>query len=135
MHCHRFIPTPLTRREMLIRGAQGFGAVASSALLDERAFGAASPLPHFRPRARSVVFLYMDGGPSQVDTFDHKPLLEKHDGQDPATLIGKLEPDPVRQHRQGDEVAVEVPAARRERTLGQRPLSRTSRSASDDLAS
>ncbi len=92
MHCHRFIPTPLTRREMLIRGAQGFGAVALSSLLGDRTFGAASPLPHFRPRARSVIFLYMDGGPSQVDTFDYKPMLEKHDGQDAATLMGKLEP-------------------------------------------
>lgn len=92
MHCHRFQSAPLTRREMLIRGAQGIGAVALSALLGDRAFGAAPPLPHFRPRARSVIFLYMDGGPSQVDTFDYKPQLAKYDGQDAAKLMGKLEP-------------------------------------------
>jgi len=92
MHCRRFLPTPLTRREMLIRGAQGFGALALSSLLGERAFGAAPPLPQFPPRARSVIFLYMDGGPSQVDTFDYKPQLEKYDGQDASKVMGKLEP-------------------------------------------
>ena len=39
-----------------------------------------------------VIFMYMDGGPSQVDTFDYKPLLEKFNGQDPRKAIGKLEP-------------------------------------------
>ena len=90
----------MTRREALQTGAHGFGAVALSALLGDRAFAgtaaARNPLlprsPHHRPRARSIIFLYMDGGPSQVDTFDHKPLLEKHHGEDPRKAIGKLEP-------------------------------------------
>ncbi len=77
--------------------ANGFGAVALSALAREPAYGAtANPLapkqPHFAPRARNVIFLYMDGGPSQVDTFDFKPMLEKHDGKDPRQVIGKLAP-------------------------------------------
>src|SRR4051812_14233386 len=83
MHCRRFTPPPLSRREMLLRCASGFGAVALSALLNDRAFGAPSSATptHFPARARNVIFLYMDGGPSQVDTFDPKPLLTKEHGQ------------------------------------------------------
>ena len=65
---------------MLGRCAGGFGAVALAGLLNDRAFGAARPA-HFMPRARNVIFLYMDGGPSQVDTFDPKPLLSKENGR------------------------------------------------------
>jgi hypothetical protein len=90
MHCRRFLPTPLTRRDMLRRCANGFGAVALATLLSDRAF--AGPAPHetdplaprpthFPPKARSVIFLYMDGGPSQMDTFDPKPRLAKEHGQ------------------------------------------------------
>jgi hypothetical protein len=83
---------------MLARSANGFGAVALAALLGERAFGfspdspqRAQPqaqlnpfaprVPHFRPRAKSVIFLFMDGGPSQVDTFDPKPRLAREHGE------------------------------------------------------
>ena len=48
--------------------------------------------PHYAPKAKNVIFLYMDGGPSHVDTFDYKPLLKKFNGQDPRQAIGKLEP-------------------------------------------
>ncbi len=89
MHCGRFIPTPLTRRDMLLRCANGFGAVALSALLAQE--GRAASAPHFPPRARNVIFLYMDGGPSQVDTFDYKPILEKYHGRDPHSIF-KVEP-------------------------------------------
>jgi hypothetical protein len=93
MHCRRFLEPPLTRRTMLNRCACGFGAVALATLMSERAYGAflspsdpaASPLlprpPHFPARARSVIFLYMDGGPSQMDTFDPKPRLDREHGQ------------------------------------------------------
>src|SRR5947207_8298798 len=90
MHCRRFHPAPLTRREMLATCANGFGAVALSALLAEPACGAdpsrdRDPLaprrPHYAAKARSIIFLYMDGGPSQVDTFDPKPALEKYHGK------------------------------------------------------
>src|SRR6266550_8099176 len=86
-HCHRFAAAPLTRREMSLQCANGFGALALMALLGDRAFAGASnhaapsagPMtpraPHFAAKARNVIFLYMDGGPSQVDTFDPKPLL------------------------------------------------------------
>ena len=81
----------LNRRDFLGRSALGFGALALSSL---PGFGApvAKGLPtHFPARAKRVIFLYMDGGPSQVDTFDPKPLLEKFAGQDPAKVMGKLE--------------------------------------------
>jgi hypothetical protein len=85
----------------MLRGcATGFGAMALAALMNDWAGAATAPgpdaarvhLPHFRPRAKNVIFLYMDGGPSQVDTFDYKPMLAKYDGQDPHTAMGKLEP-------------------------------------------
>lgn len=46
---------------------------------------------HVTPRARNVIFLFMEGGVSQVDSFDYKPMLEKHHGKDPRKAIGKLE--------------------------------------------
>jgi hypothetical protein len=79
---------------MLVRCAGGFGAVAMSALLAEAKDAApsdASRPPRPRPRARNVIFLYMDGGPSQMDTFDPKPLLDRYHGQDPAKVMGKIE--------------------------------------------
>src|SRR3954451_2854305 len=89
MHCRRFLERPSTRREMLLRCANGFGGLALAGLMGEGAFGEAltpaNPMtprpPHFAARARSVIFLYMDGGPSQMDTFDPKPRLDREHGQ------------------------------------------------------
>ncbi len=89
----------LTRRDMLQRMACGFGGVAFSALYGSSLAQASTPKPnpllprssHFKPKARSVIFLYMDGGVSQVDSFDYKPLLEKHHGEDPYKAMGRLE--------------------------------------------
>src|SRR5258707_4809891 len=91
-HCRRFVATALSRRQMLLRCANGFGAVALTSLMTERAFGgllgpqtsASGAMPsgcHHRPKAASVIFLYMDGGPSQVDSFDPKPRLDKENGE------------------------------------------------------
>lgn len=66
-----------SRREMLCRCANGFGGLALASLLAERAAGAGKAAPHHTAKAKSVIFLFMDGGPSQVDTFDPKPRLEK----------------------------------------------------------
>jgi hypothetical protein len=85
MHCGRFLPHPLTRRDMLLQCASGFGAIALSALLAEE--GRCSLPLHHAARARNVIFLYMDGAPSQVDTFDYKPMLEKHHGKDPRSVF------------------------------------------------
>ena len=88
---------------MLRTSANGFGGVALLAMLIQEGVAAVdggpdrsmSPLspaaPHFPPRAKNVIFLYMDGGPSQVDTFDPKPLLNKYNGEDPGKFF-KVEP-------------------------------------------
>jgi hypothetical protein len=95
-HCGRFQQAPMTRRGMLQQAACGFGAVALSALMAEHDDGSLlfaddfekskknpfAPKPtHFDPKVKHVIYLYMDGGPSQVDTFDPKPRLAKENGQ------------------------------------------------------
>lgn len=84
----------LSRRSLLTQTAGGFGALAASALFGQTT-ALANPLrradlsdhplavkpPHFKARAKNVIFLYMDGGPAQMDTFDPKPELERWDGQ------------------------------------------------------
>ena len=81
-HCRRFRDRGVTRREMLSSCLSGFGAMAAAAMLGDRALAGAVGLAggtHHRPRATRVIFLYMDGGPSQMDTFDPKPrLVEEH---------------------------------------------------------
>lgn len=88
------IPIVLTRRKLLQSAACGFGYMAAAALAAEQSGGLA-PLakgtPHHAARARRVLFLFMQGGPSHVDTFDYKPALWQRDGQtlafDDARLI------------------------------------------------
>ncbi|MBG99089.1 MAG: sulfatase [Solibacterales bacterium] len=80
-----------SRREFLCRSANGFGGLALAALLAKQGGVSATtnstkgPMtpraPHFKAKAKSVIFLYMDGGPSQVDTFDPKPRLHRENGQ------------------------------------------------------
>ena len=76
-----------TRRQMLKSHALGFGYLALASLLADEARGAGprsvlSKGPHFIPRAKRVVFLFMKGGPSHVDTFDYKPRLQRDHGKD-----------------------------------------------------
>lgn len=86
-HCGRFRSRGTTRREMLASCLSGFGAMAASAMLGDRAFGLGGHEPlagnglHHPARAKRVIFLYMDGGPSQMDTFDPKPRLVAEHGQ------------------------------------------------------
>ena len=108
---------------MLLRCANGFGAVALAALLTEEAAAEAKSragvrtsvslkTEHFPPRAHNIIFLYMDGGPSQVDTFDYKPLLAKYDGRDPHSVfpveptqfnnVGKVMATPWKFQRRGE---------------------------------
>ena len=82
--CSSFRPAPVNRRDWLQQSASGFGSVALAGLLANpgQALAASSvKLPQMRPRAKNVIFLYMDGGPSQVDTFDPKPLLTFFEAQ------------------------------------------------------
>ena len=82
-----------SRRSMLKQTAIGFGNLALTAMLAKAAADAGTmsqslrnPLapkqPHFRPRAKRVIFLFMKGGPSHVDTFDYKPSLQRDDGRE-----------------------------------------------------
>ncbi len=75
-----------SRRQLLRSAAGGFGAIALASMLAEQALGDTDdPLkprqPHFPARARRVIFLYMTGGVSHVDTFDHKPKLSADHGK------------------------------------------------------
>ena len=85
MSCHQFVPTT-TRREMLRTSACGIGQVALAALLSQRAGADSVRSPagvvaaHHTPRAKRVIFLFIWGGPSQVDLFDPKPRLNADSG-------------------------------------------------------
>ena len=86
--CHRY-ELSLSRRDFLFRSGLGLGGVALESMLRRDAgaslVSAPSPLVarpgHFLPRAKNVIFLFMEGGPSHMDTFDPKPLLNKLAGQ------------------------------------------------------
>lgn len=87
MPCNNF-DIPTSRRQFLRRAGCGFGAVALAALMKEPVLGAASPanpaltrIPQHFGRAKSVIFCFMEGGPSHLDTFDRKPLLNQLAGQ------------------------------------------------------
>jgi hypothetical protein len=77
----------ITRREMLRRATLGFGGLALSDLLARRSLAAPalSPVfprpPHFPARAKRIIYLFLDGGLSQVDSYDYKPLLQRDDGK------------------------------------------------------
>ena len=82
----RFHETPLSRRQMLQRMCAGFGMVGLAGLLGPESLLAFADdrAPHFAPRAKRAIFLFLNGGPSHVDTFDPKPALMKYDGQQPS---------------------------------------------------
>ena len=113
------LPDFASRRRFLSRVGAGFGTLGLATVLSDAGLlgdgsaqaatsgAAASPLapksPHFAPRAKRVIFLFMNGGPSHVDTFDPKPALEKYAGQQPEELtkdyqrtVGKLFPSPFK---------------------------------------
>lgn len=82
----RFIPNPTpcrnSRRSFLWEAGGGFASLALVDLLSrEGVFGADKTATHHRPKAKHCIFLFMNGAPSQVDTFDPKPELAKYDGQ------------------------------------------------------
>jgi len=111
---------PVTRREWLRRLGAGVGTVglasvmAEGGLLAPAEAQAASALmlkkPHFAPRAKRIIQLFMPGGPSHVDTFDYKPDIEKYAGQRPDAVDmkslrntqGGLLPSPYRFRQYGE---------------------------------
>ncbi|MCC6588359.1 MAG: DUF1501 domain-containing protein [Bryobacterales bacterium] len=70
----------LSRREMLCRAANGFGGLALLHAMARESQGGVLQ-PHYTAKAKAVIFLFMDGGPSQMDTFDPKPRLIEENGQ------------------------------------------------------
>src|SRR6266704_6005097 len=73
----------MTRRDALKFVGSGFGMVGLAGVLQGE--GSGGPLapkpPHFPAKAKNIIFLFLNGGMSQVDTFDPKPMLTKHDGE------------------------------------------------------
>ena len=118
-----------TRRELLTRSGMGLASLALAPLVasETARAGGADPaarslmakLPHFRPRAKRVIHLFMNGGPSQVDTFDPKPALAKYAGQELPT--GNL----MTERKTGGRVsiALQVQEVRRQRNRGERFVS------------
>src|SRR5438105_8610727 len=86
----------VSRRNVLRGAANGFGAIALEYLLQRRIAAATrvNPLaqkpPHFAAKAKSVIFLFMVGAPSHIDTFDPKPALKKYEGQPLPASYGKV---------------------------------------------
>jgi hypothetical protein len=92
----------MSRRDLLCRLGGGFGALGLSSVLGDAGLFAAAPVanapgspatnplapkaPHFAAKAKRIIFLFMNGGPSHVDTFDPKPMLTKYHGQRPPSL-------------------------------------------------
>ena len=77
---------PIHRRTFLNSAAVSLGSAALSALMAREGRAANSsgehrPLPHHRPRVKRIIYLYMSGGPSHLETFDEKPVLAKMHGQ------------------------------------------------------
>ncbi len=108
-HPHRVVPG--SRRQFLLEAGGGFGALALTSLLAKTATAAPSttesnPLaaraPHFASRAKSVIWCFLDGGPSHIDLFDPKPELTRLDGQPlpdsftrPVTAMGRTAYTPL----------------------------------------
>jgi hypothetical protein len=82
-----------TRREFIAKSGAGFGAVALAGLMS-KASASDNPLsakkPHFVPTAKRVIFLFMEGGPSHLDLFDRKPLLQELAGKTIPDSFGKV---------------------------------------------
>jgi hypothetical protein len=107
-----------TRRELLRRSGSGLAYLAMAGLAHESAradtvsvqAAANSPLaerpPHFAPRAKRVIMMFMQGGPSHIDTFDYKPqlkgLAERGDDREPSRARGRLMPSPWQFSRHGE---------------------------------
>jgi hypothetical protein len=100
---------PLSRRSFFESMGGGFGLLGLADLLGAGEARAATLRgPHFPPKAKHVIFLFLTGGPSHIDMFDPKPLLAKHAGERPSTvdlrterMTGGLLPSPFQFRRQG----------------------------------
>lgn len=91
---HEIDLATLNRRRFFATGASGLGALATASLLNEDgllASDATAGIAHFAPRAKRCIYLFMEGGPSQMDLFDPKPRLNELDGQPmPESLLQEI---------------------------------------------
>ena len=78
-----------SRREFFQQAGSGLGSIALASLLNGEAQGATAKLPHHKPKAKSVIWLFMEGGPSHIDLFDPKPKLNELDGKPMPESFGK----------------------------------------------
>jgi Protein of unknown function (DUF1501) len=88
---------PTSRRDFLMNAGSGLGALALGTMLSQDGLLGATPpdplkpkKPHFKPTAKSVIWLFMEGGPSHIDIFDPKPALEKLAGQPMPASFGRV---------------------------------------------
>ncbi|MEM7387112.1 MAG: DUF1501 domain-containing protein [Verrucomicrobiota bacterium] len=101
---------PVTRRQMLSQCSTGFGLTALAAMMGTSAQGGVrSPMAHAKPKAKNVIFCFMSGGCSHLDSFDPKPLLEKYAGKPMPVKVertqfnnnGNVFPSPFKFRRHG----------------------------------
>ncbi len=78
-----------SRREFFQQAGSGLGSIALASMLNGEAQGATAKLPHHKPKAKSVIWLFMEGGPSHIDLFDPKPKLNELDGKPMPESFGK----------------------------------------------
>ena len=108
--CHNFAPQ-LSRRDLLQTTGCGFGALAFQAFAQQIASAAESPYslakPHHAPKAKRVIFLFMHGGVSQVDSFDPKPMLKQYDGK-PLPIKGLDNLDVALKDKTGNGVVMDT---------------------------
>lgn len=71
----------ITRRHFFGNAGWGIGSLALASLIDRKLLAADNKPPHFAPKAKRIIYLFMAGAPSQLDLFDHKPALTKYDGK------------------------------------------------------
>ena len=93
--CNHHHHKPFSRREFLTKSSLGMGSVALASLMNPLGLFGQTPSgivtgPHFTPRVKRIIYLYMVGAPSQLDLFDYKPQIVKMDGQDlPPSILGE----------------------------------------------
>ncbi len=121
-------PAAVGRREWLQRAGMGMAAVALPQLLADAGESGLAPAAHFAPRAKRVIHFFLNGGPSQVDTFDPKPMLARYDGRPlPETL--------TTESKTGAAMASPLPSPKYCQTgLGGSDMSLRTAAHADDLA-
>lgn len=114
---HKLEQATLNRRRFFATGASGLGTLALASLLEQDGVLADEVPPqlaHFAPKAKRCVYLFMEGGPSQMDLFDPKPKLNQLDGQPmPESMLQEIKFAFIQKESAADGQPAEVPSVRR----------------------